>query len=137
VRVELSRMAQRYQAVTAVQVDGLTVTEVDDKWGVSRQRPCTPGSPATRRAASRPWPTVAPTRVVPVCPPRSRPRTCELRREHPYRGPVRIAHRRAARASTRLDSKRTARNDTQHRELPRPKRAGAAQNPTLTVGIKT
>ena len=35
--VELSKMEQRYQAVMAVQVDGLTVTEVAEKFGVSRQ----------------------------------------------------------------------------------------------------
>ena len=35
--MELSKMEQRYQAVMAVQVDGLTVTEVADKFGVSRQ----------------------------------------------------------------------------------------------------
>jgi transposase len=34
---ELSKVGQRYQAVLAVQVDGLTVTEVADKFGVSRQ----------------------------------------------------------------------------------------------------
>ena len=34
---ELSEMEQRYQAVLAIQVDGLTVTEVAEKWGVSRQ----------------------------------------------------------------------------------------------------
>jgi transposase-like protein len=37
VLVELSKMEQRYQAVLAVQVDGLTVVEVAEKWGVSRQ----------------------------------------------------------------------------------------------------
>src|SRR5438046_1033865 len=35
--MELSKMEQRYQAVMAVQVGGLTVTEVADKFGVSRQ----------------------------------------------------------------------------------------------------
>jgi hypothetical protein len=33
VLVELTRMEQRYQAVLAVEVDGLTVTEVAAKWG--------------------------------------------------------------------------------------------------------
>lgn len=35
--VELSKMEQRYQAVLAVQVDGLSVTEAAEKFGVSRQ----------------------------------------------------------------------------------------------------
>lgn len=34
---ELSKMEQRYQAVMAVQVDGLEVTVVAEKFGVSRQ----------------------------------------------------------------------------------------------------
>ena len=35
--LELSKVEQRYQAVLAVQVDGLSVTEVADKFGVARQ----------------------------------------------------------------------------------------------------
>ena len=35
--MEISVMEQRYQAVLAVQVDGLRVTEVAEKLGVSRQ----------------------------------------------------------------------------------------------------
>ena len=35
--MEPSEMEQRYQAVMSVEVDGLTVTEVADKFGVSRQ----------------------------------------------------------------------------------------------------
>lgn len=34
---ELSKMEQRYQAVMAVQVEGLAVTEVADRFDVSRQ----------------------------------------------------------------------------------------------------
>ena len=34
---ELSKVEQRYQAVMCVQVDGLLVTEVAEKFGVSRQ----------------------------------------------------------------------------------------------------
>jgi len=37
VLVELSKMDQRYQAVLAVQVDGVEVTVVAEKLGVSRQ----------------------------------------------------------------------------------------------------
>jgi uncharacterized protein YjcR len=37
VLVELSKMEQRYQAVLAVQADGLSVVEVAEKLGVSRQ----------------------------------------------------------------------------------------------------
>ena len=35
--MELSVMEQRYQAVLAVVRDGWTVTDVAEKWGVSRQ----------------------------------------------------------------------------------------------------
>ena len=35
--VELTKMEQRHQAVLGVQVDGLSVTQVAEKWGASRQ----------------------------------------------------------------------------------------------------
>jgi transposase len=93
VLVELSKMEQRYQAVMAVQVDGLSVTEVADKWGVSRQsvhawlrRYETGGLEGLADRSHRPasCPHQMPAAVE--------ARVCELRRTHPFWGPVRIAH---------------------------------------------
>jgi transposase InsO family protein len=91
--VELTKMEQRYQAVLAVQVDGLSVTQVAQKWGVSRQtvhawlrRYEDGGLEGLGERSHRPgscphqMPAVVEARV------------CELRRMHPYWGPVRIGH---------------------------------------------
>jgi transposase InsO family protein len=86
-------MEQRYQAVLAVQVDGLTVTEVADKLGVARQtvhrwlRRYEAGgmeglADRSHRPASCPHQIPAAIEV----------RVCELRRRNPFWGPVRIAH---------------------------------------------
>jgi len=93
---ELSKVEQRYQAVMAVQVDGLEVTVVAEKFGVSRQtvhawlrRYEHGGLPALGDGSHRPescphqMPAVVEAQV------------CELRRQHPYWGPARIAHRLA------------------------------------------
>ena len=86
-------MEQRYQAVLEVQVDGLRVSEVADKFGVSRQtvhdwlrRYEAGGLNALGDRSHRPS----------SCPHQMdagvEARVCELRREHPFWGPVRIAH---------------------------------------------
>jgi transposase InsO family protein len=91
--MELSMTEQRYQAVMAVQVDGLTVTEVAEKWGVSRQtvhgwlrRYEVGGLEGLGDRSHRPGscPHQMPAEVE--------ARVCELRRTHPLWGPVRIAH---------------------------------------------
>lgn len=70
---ELSKMEQRYQAVMCVLVDGLLVTEVAEKFGVSVRR-CTPGCAAMRPVVSRGWPIgrIGRCRVPIGCRPRSR-----------------------------------------------------------------
>ena len=93
---ELSKVEQRYQAVMAVQVDGLEVTVVAEKFGVSRQtvhawlRRYEEGGleglvDRSHRPASCPhqMPAVVEAAV------------CELRRQHPYWGPARIGYRLA------------------------------------------
>ena len=91
---ELSKMEQRYQAVMAVQVDGLEVTVVAEKFGVSRQtvhawlrRYEAGGLDALADQSHRPLscPHQMPAAVAAA--------VCELRRQHPYWGPARIAHR--------------------------------------------
>lgn len=90
---ELSKMEQRYQAVMAVQVEGLTVTEVADRFDVSRQtvhewlrRYEAGGLEALADRSHRPktCPHQMPAEIE--------ARVCELRRQHPFWGPVRIAH---------------------------------------------
>jgi transposase InsO family protein len=91
---ELSKMEQRYQAVMAVQVDGLEVTVVAEKLGMSRQtvyawlRRYEEGglealADRSHRPASCPHQMAATIEA----------QVCELRRQYPYWGPARIAHR--------------------------------------------
>jgi transposase InsO family protein len=86
-------MEQRYQAVLAVQVDGLSVTDVAAKWGVSRQtvhswlaRYEAEGLEGLRDRSHRPQscPHQMPAAVE--------ARVCELRRQRPYWGPIRLQH---------------------------------------------
>jgi transposase InsO family protein len=96
VLVELSKVEQRYQAVLAVQVDGLTVTEVAEKFGVSRQTV----HAWLRRYEDGGLEGLGDRSHRPLSCPHQMPaaievRVCELRRQHPYWGPVRIAHRLA------------------------------------------
>jgi len=93
VLVELSKMEQRYQAVLAVQVDGLSVVEVADKFGVSRQtvhswlrRYEAGGLEALADRSHRP--STCPHQMPALV----EARVCELRRQRPFWGPVRIAH---------------------------------------------
>ena len=86
-------MEQRYQAVLAIQVDGLTVTEVAEKWGVSRQTVHT----WLRRYEEGGLEALADRSHRPESCPHQMPavieaRVCELRRTHPFWGPVRIRH---------------------------------------------
>lgn len=90
---EPSKVEQRYQAVLAVQVDGLSVTEVAEKLGVARQtvhrwlRRYEDGGLeglADRSHRPRSSPLQMPAGVE--------ARVCELRRQHPYWGPMTIAH---------------------------------------------
>jgi transposase InsO family protein len=94
VLVELTKVEQRYQAVLAVQVDGLTVVEVAQKFGVSRQtvhswlrRYEDGGLEALKDRSHRP--ATCPHQMPAVI----EARVCELRRQYPYWGPARIAHR--------------------------------------------
>jgi len=91
---ELSKMEQRYQAVLAVQVDGLEVTVVAEKFGVSRQtvhawlrRYEEGGLDALADRSHRP--ASCPHQMSGVV----EARVCELRRRHPFWGPARIAHK--------------------------------------------
>lgn len=93
---ELSRVEQRYQAVMAVQVDGLEVTVVAEKFGVSRQTI----HGWLRRYEEGGLDALADRSHRPVSCPHQMPAevevaVCELRRQHPYWGPARIAHRLA------------------------------------------
>jgi transposase InsO family protein len=90
---ELSKMEQRYQAVMCVLVDGLLVTEVAEKFGVSRQTVHS----WLRRYEAGGLEGLADRSHRPVSCPHRMPaeveaRVCELRRERPYWGPVRIGH---------------------------------------------
>jgi transposase InsO family protein len=96
VLVELSKMEQRYQAVLAVQVDGLTVVEAADKFGVSRQTV----HDWLRRYEAGGLEALADRSHRPATCPHQMPaaveaRVCELRRQKPFWGPVRIAHQLA------------------------------------------
>ena len=91
--VERSKMEQRYQAVLAVQVDGLSVTDVAATWGVSRQAV----HGWLRRYEEGGLEALADRSHRPVSCPHQMPavveaRVCELRRQHPFWGPVRIGH---------------------------------------------
>ena len=93
---ELSKVEQRYQAVLAVQVDGLEVTVVAEKFGVSRQTVYA----WLRRYEQGGLDALADRSHRPVSCPHQMPavveaRVCELRRQHPYWGPARIAYRLA------------------------------------------
>lgn len=93
---ELSKVEQRYQAVMAVQVDGLEVTVVADKFGVSRQTV----HAWLRRYEQGGLDGLADRSHRPVSCPHQMPAAveaavCELRRQYPYWGPARIAHRLA------------------------------------------
>jgi transposase InsO family protein len=89
-------MEQRYQAVLAVQADGLSVVEVAEKLGVSRQtvhswlrRYEVGGLEALADRSHRP--ATCPHQMPAVV----EARVCELRRHKPFWGPVRIAHQLA------------------------------------------
>ena len=72
--LELTVAEQRFNAVMEVLRDGLTVTEVAGRYGVSRQ-PSTAGCAATAPAGWTPWPTalIGPGVVHIRCRPPSRP----------------------------------------------------------------
>jgi transposase InsO family protein len=89
-------MEQRYQAVLAVQVDGLEVTVVAEKFGVSRQSVYS----WLRRYEQGGLDALADRSHRPATCPHQMPavveaRVCELRRQHPFWGPARIAYRLA------------------------------------------
>ncbi len=91
---ELSKVEQRYQAVLAVQVEGLEVTVVAEKFGVSRQTV----HAWLRRYEQGGLESLADRSHRPASCPHQMPavveaRVCELRRQHPYWGPARIGHR--------------------------------------------
>lgn len=93
---ELSKMEQRYQAVMAVQVDGLEVTVVAEKFGVSRQTV----HAWLRRYEDGGLDALADRSHRPASCPHQMPavieaQVCELRRQHSYWGPARIAYRLA------------------------------------------
>jgi transposase InsO family protein len=90
---ESSKMEQRYDAVLGVIRDGFTITEVAQKFGVSRQsvhawlaRYEAGGLEALRDRSSRP--ATSPAQMAP----RIEARVVELRRHHPSWGSVRLRH---------------------------------------------
>ncbi|MBW3668528.1 MAG: IS481 family transposase [Actinobacteria bacterium] len=94
--VELSKVEQRYEAVLAVQRDGLKVTEVAEAFGVSRQtvhswlaRYEAGGLAALADRSHRP--RTCPHAMAPAV----EARLCELRMQHPGWGPTRLAHQLA------------------------------------------
>jgi hypothetical protein len=76
VLLELTVAEQRFNAVMEVLRDGLTVIEVAERYGVSRQtRPSTAGWAAIEPGGWRPWPTapIGPTAAPTRCRPPWRP----------------------------------------------------------------
>jgi len=93
VLVELSKVEQRYDAVTAVIRDGMTVTEVAQAFGVSRQsiyawmkRYEEGGIEALGERSHRP--RSCPHQILPAV----EARIIELRNRHPLWGPIRLVH---------------------------------------------
>jgi transposase InsO family protein len=93
VLLELSKVEQRYDAVVAVIRDGLTVTEVAEKFAISRQsiyrwmaRYEEGGLEALAERSHRP--RSSPHQIAP----KIEARVLELRRQHPGWGPLRIVH---------------------------------------------
>jgi transposase InsO family protein len=91
--MELSKMEQRYDAVLGVIRDGLTVTEVAEAYGVSRQtmylwlkRYEDGGLEALAEQSHRP--RSCPHQIAPSI----EARILELRRQHPRWGPIRLGH---------------------------------------------
>lgn len=91
--MELTKMEQRYDAVLAVIRDGLRVTEVAEKFGVSRQsvhrwlaRYERDGLPALADRSHRP--RSSPIQMAAA----TEARVVELRRQHPTWGHVRLHH---------------------------------------------
>ena len=72
--LELTVAEQRFNAVMEVLRDGLTVIEVAERYGVSRQM-CTAGCAAIGPAGWTPWPTarIGPAAARTSCRPSSRP----------------------------------------------------------------
>jgi transposase InsO family protein len=90
---ESSKMEQRYDAVLGVIRDGFTVTEVAQKFGVSRQsvhswlqRYEEGGLKALQERSSRP--VISPAQIAPAI----ESRIVELRRHHPSWGSVRLRY---------------------------------------------
>jgi transposase InsO family protein len=91
--MELSKVQQRYDAVLGVIRDGLTVTEVAEAYGVSRQsiyswlkRYEEGGLEALAEQSHRP--RSCPHQIAPVI----EARILEMRRQHPRWGPIRLVH---------------------------------------------
>ncbi len=91
--MELSKVQQRYDAVLGVIRDGLTVTEVAEACGVSRQsvyswlkRYEEGGLDALAEQSHRP--KSCPHQIAPVI----EARILEMRRQHPRWGPIRLVH---------------------------------------------
>ena len=92
--VELGLVEQRYQAVLEVLNDGVAVTEVAARFGVTRQ---TRASVVAALRGSRGWPGLVDGSTVPgSCPHQMAPeveaRIVEMRMEHPGWGPRTIGH---------------------------------------------
>src|SRR5580704_7327238 len=91
--MELSKMEQRYDAVLGVIRDGLTVTEVAEAYGISRQtvhgwlRRYEAGGLAGLADRSH-RPRASPAQMAPVL----EARVLELRRQHPGWGAARLQH---------------------------------------------
>jgi transposase InsO family protein len=109
VLLELNVVEQRYDAVMEVVRDGLTVTEVADRYGVSRQSVHTwigryerGGMAALADQSHKPH--TSPHQISPEV----EAKMCELRRLHPEWGPRRLVHELASHGIEPAPSRATA-----------------------------
>jgi transposase InsO family protein len=105
VLVELSKVEQRYDAVLAVIRDGLTITDVAEAFGVSRQsiyrwmRRYEEGGIGSLAERSH-RPRSCPHQLAPLL----EARVVELRQRHPGWGPIRLVHQLGREDATPLPS---------------------------------
>jgi transposase InsO family protein len=123
VLLELSVVEQRYDAVMEVLRDGLTVTEVADRYGVSRQSVHSWIGRYEREglgglADRSHQPRTCPHQISPEV----EAKVCELRRLHPDWGPRRLVHELASQGVEPTPSRATAYRVLVRNNLVAPKR---------------
>jgi transposase len=134
--VELSVVEQRYRAVLDVAA-GVPVTEVGERFGVSRQsvhawvRRYQQGglgalSDRSRRPKSSPGQVSPEVEAV----------VCEMRREHPRWGPVRISHELKRAKVSPVPSRMSVYRVLVRHGLIEPRPAQAAQGQLCAVGTR-